>query len=80
MEILLGPHQVVVEGSESMSATAAIALKLWRDTTDTTVAGEATGFTMPAVISDPQPQPLMAPEIPLPYQLVPAQEDADDRR
>jgi hypothetical protein len=79
VEILLGTHQVVVEAAETLADTVGAALKLWRDTADAAAAGEALGFTAPAIISDPIEQLLMGPEVSLPYQLISAQETPDDR-
>lgn len=79
VEILLGPHQVVVEAAAALETVTAAALRLWRDTTDPATAGEPLGFTGAAIVSDPVSQPLMGLEIPLPSQLNP-QEGIDDRR
>ncbi len=81
VEILLGTHQVVVETAEALQPTIVAALKLFRDTADGGLSSEPLGFTAPTIVSDPMPgQLLMAPEVPLPYHLIPQQETPDDRR
>lgn len=80
VEIALGAHQVVVEAAEALQPTIAAALQLFRDTAGDGLSTEPLGFTGPAVIGDPRPgQLLTAPEVPLPYHLIPQQETPDDR-
>lgn len=80
VEITLGAHQVVVEAGETLPLTIAAALKLFRDTAADGLSNEPLGFTAPAIVSDPMPEQLLtAPEVPLPYHLIPQQETPDDR-